>query len=42
MENLTLLFEVIQLTTCLSLQEEQVDVTVLIGQRALLAMAHRT
>ena len=42
MENLTLLLEVIQLTTCLSLQEEQVDVAVIIGQRALLAMAHRT
>ena len=42
MENLTLLLEVIQLTACLSLQEEQVDVAVIIGQRTLLAMAHRT
>ena len=42
MENLTLLLEVIQFTAGLSLQEEQVDVAVIIGQRTLLAMAHRT
>ena len=42
MENLTLLLEVVQLTAGLSFQEKQVDVAVIVGQRTLLAVAHRT